>query len=53
MMYARRFPIRRAKLRVIDALWEIALSDPSAERVATLKHGKFKMSCDLREMLQR
>src|ERR1700730_12543215 len=42
-----------ARLRVIDSLWGIALSDPSAKRVATLKPGKFKMSCDLSEMLQR
>jgi FkbM family methyltransferase len=53
MMYARRFPIRRGKLRVIDSLWQTALSDQSTHRLATLKHGRFKMSCDLREMLQR
>jgi len=53
MLYARRFPIRRGKLRVIDSLWQTALSDRSAHRVATLKHGRFKMSCDLSEMLQR
>jgi len=53
MMYARRFPIRRGKLRVIDSLWQTALSDQSTHRLATLKHGRLKMSCDLREMLQR
>ena len=52
-MYARRFPIRHGKLRVIDLLWQRALSDRCTSRVATLKHGKFKMSCDLSEMLQR
>lgn len=52
-MYARRFPIRRGKLRVIDRLWQIGLSGRSTHRVATLKHGGFKMSCDLSEMLQR
>ena len=53
MMYARRFPIRRGKLRVIDSLWQTALSDQCTQRLATLKHGRFQMSCDLSEMLQR
>src|SRR5882762_4050359 len=53
VMYARRFPIRRGKLRLINSLWRRAVGDPSPHRVATLKHGRFKMSCDLREMLQR
>jgi FkbM family methyltransferase len=52
-MYARRFPIRRGKLRIVDSLWQTVLSDRSTLRVATLKHGRFKMSCDLNEMLQR
>jgi FkbM family methyltransferase len=52
-MYARRFPIRRGKLRIVDALWQAALSDRNTLRMATLEHGRFKMSCDLREMLQR
>jgi FkbM family methyltransferase len=51
--YARRFPIRRGKLRVIDCLWQTASSGRCTRRVATLKHGAFKMSCDLNEMLQR
>jgi len=51
--YARRFPIRRGKLRVIDSLWRGAVGDPNTHRVATLKHGRFKMPCDLGEMLQR
>jgi FkbM family methyltransferase len=53
VMYARRFPIRRGKLRIIDSLWRTLLSGRSTHRVATLKHGRFKMSCDLKEMLQR
>jgi FkbM family methyltransferase len=53
MMYARRFPLRRGKLRVIDYLWRRGLSGGCNHRVATLKHGEFKMSCDLSEMLQR
>jgi FkbM family methyltransferase len=53
ILYARRFPIRRGKLRVIDSLWQPALSDQCTQRVATLRHGGFKMSCDISEMLQR
>lgn len=53
VVYARYFPIRRGKLRIIDSLWRTALSGQSTHRVATLKHGRFKMSCDLSEMLQR
>jgi len=53
MLYARRFPIRRGKLRVINSLWEAAVGDQSTHRVAALNHGRFKMSCDLSEMLQR
>jgi FkbM family methyltransferase len=53
ILYARRFPIRRGKLRVIDRLWQTGLSGRSTHRVATLNHGGFKMSCDLSEMLQR
>jgi FkbM family methyltransferase len=53
IMYARRFPIRRGKLRIIDSLWQKALSGRCSQRVATLEYGRFKMSCDLSEMLQR
>ena len=53
ILYARRFPIRRGKLRVINSLWRAAVGDPNTHRVATLKHGGFKMPCDLGEMLQR
>ena len=52
-LYARRFPIRRGKLRVVDSLWQAVVSDRSTNRVATLKDSGFKMSCDLSEMLQR
>jgi len=53
VLYARRFPIRRGKLRLINSLWRAAVGDQSTHRVATLKHGRFRMSCDLSEMLQR
>jgi FkbM family methyltransferase len=53
VVYARYFPICRGKLRVIDSLWRTTLSDQCTHRVATLKHGRFRMPCDLSEMLQR
>jgi FkbM family methyltransferase len=53
MAYARRFPIRRGKLRIVDTLWQRAISGRDTRRLATLKHGEFKMTCDLSEMLQR
>jgi FkbM family methyltransferase len=53
MLYARRFPIRRGKLRVINSLWRAAVAGQCTHRVANLKYGKFRMSCDLSEMLQR
>jgi FkbM family methyltransferase len=53
MLYARRFPIRRGKLRVINSLWRAAVGDQSTHRVAALNYGRFKMPCDLNEMLQR
>jgi FkbM family methyltransferase len=51
--YARRFPIRRGKLRVINLLWRAAVGNQSTHRVALLNYGRFKMTCDLSEMLQR
>jgi hypothetical protein len=53
ILYARHFPIRRGKLRVINSLWRAAVGDANMHRVATLKHGGFKMPCDLGEILQR
>jgi FkbM family methyltransferase len=51
--YARRFPIRRGKLRVVDSLWRAAAGERSTRRLADLRHGGLKMPCDLTEMLQR
>jgi FkbM family methyltransferase len=53
ILYARSFPIRRGKLRVVDALWRVATGYKSPLRVANLKYGAFKMPCNLSEMLQR
>jgi hypothetical protein len=51
--YARRFPLRRGKLRLVDALWPLAAAGRGTHRLAELKHGGFKIDCDLNEMLQR
>src|ERR1700756_307653 len=53
LFYARRFPIRRGKLRVVNLLSREAASDESNKRVTTLKYGGFKMSCDVAQMIQR
>ena len=52
LLYARRFPIRRGKLRVITLLSKSSISGGSTQRMATLKYGGFKMPCDISEMLQ-
>jgi hypothetical protein len=39
-LYARRFPIRRGKLRVINLLWRAAVGGQSTSRVAVLNHGE-------------
>jgi FkbM family methyltransferase len=51
--YARRFPVRRGKLRVINSLWQVAAGGHGAQRMATLTHAGMKAPCDLTEMLQR
>ncbi|MGH6957801.1 MAG: FkbM family methyltransferase [Caulobacteraceae bacterium] len=50
--YARRFPISRGKLRVVNALWSLAAAG-DYERMATTIYGGMRIPCDLREMLQR
>lgn len=51
--YARRFPMRKGKLRVIDCLWRAAAGNHGTRRMANLRYGGLKMPCDLTEMLQR
>jgi FkbM family methyltransferase len=51
--YARRFPLRRGKLRAIDVMWRVAAGNRGTQRIAELRHGAFKMPCNLNEMLQR
>src|SRR5215475_10727980 len=53
VLYGRRFPIRRGKLRIINVLSKVADPSESTSRLAVLKYGGFKMPCDLSEMLQR
>jgi FkbM family methyltransferase len=53
MAYARDFPLRRGKLRLVNALWRMAAGYPPYNRVAILRHGGMRMPCDLNEMLQR
>jgi FkbM family methyltransferase len=51
--YARAFPLRKGKLRVIDRLWRAAAGGRGTARLAHLRYGALKMPCDLTEMLQR
>jgi len=51
--YGRHFPIRRGKLRLVDALWPRQLAIGGTRRFAKLKYGGFSIPCDLNEMLQR
>ena len=53
MLYARRFPVRHGKLRVINSCWRAAVRNQDTHRIAALNHGGFTMRCDLSEMLQR
>lgn len=53
IFYARHFPIRRGKLRLIDALWQAAAIGKGAQRTAELIYGGYRMPCDLNETLQR
>jgi len=53
LAYARHFPIRRGKLRVVNALWRSVTGNRGTQRIAKLQHAGFEMPCDLSEMLQR
>jgi FkbM family methyltransferase len=52
LAYARGFPVRRGKLRVVDALWRAAAGE-DAHRLADIRFGGLRIPCDLNEMLQR
>jgi FkbM family methyltransferase len=51
--YARHFPLRAGKMRLVNSLWKSAAGPGSTHRLAHLIHGGFTMPCDLRGMLQR
>jgi len=51
--YARHFPVRRGKMRLVDALWPHVVAPDDTVRNARLKRGGFEMRCDVRQFLQR
>jgi FkbM family methyltransferase len=51
--YARHCPLRRGKLRLVNTLWRRAAGESGFQREAVLRHGGFKLPCDISEMLQR
>ena len=51
--YARHFPLRRGKLRLVNALWRAAVGDSSPQRTAELIYRRYRIPCDLNETLQR
>ena len=51
--YARHFPLRRGKLRLVDTLWRQAAGQEGFQREAVLRHGGFRVPCNISEMLQR
>jgi FkbM family methyltransferase len=53
MTYARRFPIQRGKLRLVEAIWRSAIGVHGTQRLAHLQHGGLKMPCNIDELLQR
>jgi FkbM family methyltransferase len=50
--YARGFPVRRGKMRVVNRLWRLA-AGPDSQREAVTRYGGLRMPCDLAEALQR
>ena len=53
LAYAKRFPLRRGKLRLVNSLWRLAAGGGDTRRLAQLKYGGFRLPCDVSEMLQR
>jgi FkbM family methyltransferase len=50
--YARDFPLRQGKMRIVDALWR-KTAGADAHREATTRFGGLRMPCDLSQPLQR
>ena len=51
--YARHFPLRSGKMRLVNALWRYVVDPDDTVRTAGLKAGGFSMRCDLQKILQR
>ena len=51
--YARHFPIRLGKYRLINALWRTAAGAGPFDRMALLNRSGMCMPCDVSELLQR
>ena len=51
--YARQFPVRRGKLRIVNSFWRPAIGRGSLRRIADLKYGGLSLPVDLGEQLQR
>lgn len=51
LAYARGFPVRKGKIRLVNALWPRL--GGGVMRSAKLIHGGYTVKCDLREVLQR
>jgi len=51
--YARRFPIRKGKLRVVNGLWRSMVKNGSTAREAELIHGGYRIECELNQWMQR
>lgn len=52
-LYARHFPVRRGKYRVIDRYGARPVAAGGFVRRARLIYGGYAMDCDLRKQLQR
>lgn len=50
--YARRFPVQKGKVRVVERLWKQAAGESGHRRTARLDSG-FDIACDLSQQLQR
>lgn len=51
LAYARGFPFRKGKIRLVNTLWRYM--GGGVMRSAILRHGGYRIKCDLRELLQR
>lgn len=52
-LYARYFPLKKGKYRLVESLWKKAVAPENRKRKAHLLAGGFHMNCDLNLVLQR